>query len=148
MQKKFKDWPSSQPLTKPNSCDPWHSQQGGSNARKPSTVVSLSLFSLLFSLLHQPEREHKPESNSVTSWAPSPWKASSCRTTLRKVDAISPHRHQFQTCLCINWQNKQVSITHNAGLPYPPPGNINQCSTWADWSHISNKTEKQIANYN
>jgi hypothetical protein len=40
----------------------------------------------------------------------------------------------LQTWLHINWQSEQVSTTHNAGLRYPPPGNINQHSPWVVWS--------------
>jgi hypothetical protein len=48
----------------------------------------------------------------LTTWTPSPWKASPCHVTLRKFDAISCHHCLWlQTCLCINWQNKQVSTT-------------------------------------
>jgi hypothetical protein len=38
--------------------------------------LSLPFFPLLFSFLHQAEIEHQPESNSMTSWILSPWKAS------------------------------------------------------------------------
>jgi hypothetical protein len=33
----------------------------------------------------------------------------------------------------VNLEKKQVSITHHVWLPYPDPGNIIQCSPWADW---------------
>jgi hypothetical protein len=66
----------------------------------------LFFFILLFSCLHQ------AESNSVTLWTPSWWKASPRWAALRKVGAISPHCHRLQTCLCVNWRmNRWPSCT-------------------------------------
>jgi hypothetical protein len=66
-------------------------------------VITLSFFFsffLLFCFLHQAETEHQSESNSVTPWTPSPWKASPCHAALRKDGAISTHCHCWhQTCM-------------------------------------------------
>jgi hypothetical protein len=83
----------------------------------------------------------------VTSWTPNPWKASLHCAALRKAGAISLHHcSQLQTCLHVNWQNEQVSITHHARLPYPPTRNINQHIPWADWSPPLQNWEKKPAN--
>jgi hypothetical protein len=76
----------------------------------------------------------------VTSWTPNLWKVSLYHTTLTEAACHFSPPASYQA-VCMNLQNEQVSITHHAWLPYPPPGNIIQHSPWTDW--ISpNTTEK------
>jgi hypothetical protein len=61
--------------------------------------VDISLF--FFLSPNKQKVEHQSESNSVTFWTPSPWKASLYCATLKKKKksrAISPHQ-PLQSCL-------------------------------------------------
>jgi hypothetical protein len=44
---------------------------------------------IYFSSPNKQKPEHQSESNSATSWTPSPWKASLCCTTLKKAATFS-----------------------------------------------------------
>jgi hypothetical protein len=101
-RKTFKDWPLNEPLIPPNSYNLQHSQQGKSSPGKPPPSPSSIKLKI----------KDQVESNSVTSWTPSPWKDTSHCTTLKKVGTIYPHCCWLQTCLHMNWQtNRWVSCT-------------------------------------
>jgi hypothetical protein len=74
-RKKFKDWPSNQPLFAPNSCNLQHSQQGGSS---PGEILLPhgDFFSFFPSLLLSPSSWNKASIRVKlwTSWTPSLWK--------------------------------------------------------------------------
>jgi hypothetical protein len=115
---------------------------------KPSspTAVSLSFPPLLFILLHQAETENQTESNSVTSWTPSLWKASHAMLHWEKLSPFLPTTAGSKPA----WVSigKWTGEHHTqCGTPLPIPQEHNQCRPWADWPSL-NKTEKQMANSN
>jgi hypothetical protein len=84
--------------------------------------VDISLF--FFLSPNKQKVEHQSESNSVTFWTPSPWKASLYCATLKKKKKAEPFipTSHFKAA-CLKLQNKQVRITCHVYSPTHPRQN-------------------------
>jgi hypothetical protein len=134
---KFKDWPLKQLLITPYSWEnPGTAQPAGHICPGDKRPLTVSLFFLSLNK----KTENQSEWNCMTSRILSPWKASLPPSMLRKVAPIFPYwpvpKLLEKTCRANGWA---THTTHDS--PTHPPGNINQCSPWAEWPP-PNKTEK------
>jgi hypothetical protein len=98
--------------------------------KKSPTAISTFFFLSFFFSPNKQKTEHQSESNSVTSWTPSPQKVSPCHATLKKEASFLPTCQSKAACMKL--QNEQVSITHHMQHLYPFPEKIIQHRPWAD----------------
>jgi hypothetical protein len=84
--------------------------------------------------------KHQSESNSVTSWTPSPWKASLYHAALQKVVLFLP-ASWLQRCLC---ESSEWTGDHHTQCvtPLPTPWEYNPAQPLGRLNPPPNKTSK------
>jgi hypothetical protein len=146
VQKIFKDWPSNQLLIAADSCDPWHSQQGGPAPRNPSPLRwFLSAFYIYSFPFSSPSSINQKQSINQHQTVPYPESLACGKPTYTTLTEKSYHHFSLLPPLAPKLPVHQLA--EEIGEHHTPcrttlttPRNVNQCSLQADWS-LPNKPE-------